>query len=800
MSYHRLNIIIYMFCLIIIPVFSSCNFIYYKTIPEDVLSDEADPEPIYNITLNDDYQNFISFMFMGNRSESFGTFFNKFYTAEEDFDEAIKEYTASTIATYNRNLDSLNITPPITQTTKDKLTKVIERCSKVIQFNKSTRFIDDAVLLIGKSYFYMADYIPAERKFSEFLSKLNRSEHTEEALLYLGKIKIRLNKREEGTKILRDLMNTSRNNDIKSEASEALGIAELSQKNYKEAVNFFIQSIELTKDKEKKAVKQYLLAKIYTIYKPELAYLEYQNAMNNTSDFDLEFYSRLNYAKGLNLINRYGEAYTLLLDCRSDYREYPEFKQLADLEIANTLYLQKKYDDAINKYFMVIIDYPSTKVAADSYYYLARHYEQTENNYLKALVNYKKVNETFTGSDYSRISAFKSEALNSYFDLLAKINDTEKLVIPTFNKDLEDLKIKLDIEKGKDTKYKEEKGGDIKGKEGGGQGSGYSAKDTTDMSSEPDSLNLDNFNPEDIIQSKEKEKLPVLTDSVPALTLDTIPPGPVINEDSLKTAREDSIKFAKENEKFDSYFAIVELFLYELNRPDSAKFYLEELLNLTNDEKLLAKANYTLGNVYKNMNNQTKANELFNEVIEKYPNTIYANESRKTLGLPAFEITSDSLEVKFNQVSRLIYEKNYPEALDILYEINSEKLNSTLEPKVIYTIGWIFQNYYANKDSTLHYYNLIIKNYPTSDYTRRVLPITTYYAELEKEQKKDSITASPDSLKIQDELISQDSLTAADTTKIFPVENNIKPEQEENIPSENQQENENPEIKKPEED
>jgi len=135
---------------------ASCNYTTHRTLSKTTVSDTSStegPEPDYSVTLNDDYQDFVSFMFMGNRSESFGTFFNKFFTANEDYDEALKEYKLTAIATYNRRLDSLNITPPVSQSTKDKLTKVIEGCSKVIQFNKSTKYLDDAVLLIGKSYF-----------------------------------------------------------------------------------------------------------------------------------------------------------------------------------------------------------------------------------------------------------------------------------------------------------------------------------------------------------------------------------------------------------------------------------------------------------------------------------------------------------------------------------------------------------------------------------------------------------------------------------------------------------------------
>jgi tetratricopeptide (TPR) repeat protein len=223
----------------------------------------------------------------------------------------MKDYKASTIATYNRRLDSLNIIPAISLTAKEKLTKVIERCSKIIQFNKNTRFIDDAVLLIGKSYYFMGDFLQAERKFNEFLSKLTKSKLYDEALLFQGRTKIKLGENEEGVKILKNLLDNTKDINIKSEAAFDLGINALTKNDYKTSVEYIRNSIKYTDDKEKMAEKQYILAKILTLYNPSKAYKEYFKVIDNTSDFDLTYYAKLNYAKSLNQVQKYTEAYLI---------------------------------------------------------------------------------------------------------------------------------------------------------------------------------------------------------------------------------------------------------------------------------------------------------------------------------------------------------------------------------------------------------------------------------------------------------------------------------------------------------
>ena len=85
-----------------------CNYATHRTISKDN-TDQEDPEPQYEISLEDDYQDFTSYIFMGNRVENFSTFFNVYYTADDEFTQALEEYRTNTLAAYNRKLDSLNI-------------------------------------------------------------------------------------------------------------------------------------------------------------------------------------------------------------------------------------------------------------------------------------------------------------------------------------------------------------------------------------------------------------------------------------------------------------------------------------------------------------------------------------------------------------------------------------------------------------------------------------------------------------------------------------------------------------------
>ncbi|MCE1164318.1 MAG: tetratricopeptide repeat protein, partial [Bacteroidetes bacterium] len=656
---------------------SSCDYVTHRTVSQEY-SGTDEPDPDYNISLDYNYQDFTNFIFLGNRSEAFGTYFNKYFSAVEDYEDALKEYRTSTISAYNRRLDSLNITPPVQQSTKDKFTKVIERCSKIIQYNKNTKYFDQAVLLVGLSYFYSAEYLQAERKFDEFLSRLYKSEYMPEALLYLGKTKFKLGKNAEAETILKNLLNNTDKNDIKSEIYQELAIYNLTRKNVQLAVDDFNSSIELTKDKEIKAERQFILAKIYSLYDIGKSADEYALAYKNTSNFDLEFYSRLNEAKVLAQQKKFNESMEILNKLNKKYIEYPEFKQLVELEIANRDYYTGEYKNARQDYFEIISKYPGGKAAAESYYKLGEYYENIKKDYLKALISYKKACETSSALDYFDLSKKKTDILDQYFTLRAVISDTTKIVIPAEEPDLDKYKKDYEDRHNRGLKHENEpnKGG-LEQPKGGGM---REVLRTVDSLGDGTSVNG--------IKTEGRDSIPVKKDSV-TVKKDSIVVN-IQNQDTSKTppVNLDSIKSVKDNIKMNAYFQLAEIFYYDLKQADSSIFYLNTIINNYNNPAWLSKATFYLATIYKSLGDSVKAAGYFNKVVKDFPNSVYANESRINLGMPQVEQTFDAADSLISQASRMYESGRKDEMIPLLREAITRYPDSPLLPKALYSLGW----------------------------------------------------------------------------------------------------------------
>jgi len=667
------------------------------------------PDPDYNTTLNEDYEYFVEYMFMGNRSENFGTYFNKFFSAEEAYEEAMKELESAFISSYNPKLDSLDQIPPVSSGIKEKFNKVIELGSKILQYNKDTRYFDDAVLLIGKSYYNMQEYLQAERKFEEFLSKLTASSLYDEAILLLARTKIKLRKKQDGETILRNLLAKTENNEIKSSIYEELAILSLTKKDFTAAIEQFTKSIDFTSDKDNKARKLFILGKIYSLIDISKAAGIYERVIDNTSNFDLEFYAKLNKAIITYKTGKYDIALEELEKMSRKYRDYPELKQNADFEIANIYFIKRKFDKALEKYYDVIIDYPGTKVAADSYYYLGSYYEKEKGDYFNAAINYKKSSETFPSSELAAEGLKKFNNFDKYFTLKAELSDTTKADFPTENPELEKYrKIREAKKPGSERKEQEF---NFPGKEKGSGGfRNFIAFDTTENKGESG-------------EPIQEINLPKDTSLKAGLRKDTVIDWEQRARDSLLAIEraEDSIRTAKIDKRFLLFFELAELFYFNMQINDSAKYYLNYIIENDISDLRKARATFMLALIYKADNMSEKEESLYRQIIEKYPATDVANECRRILGLELIDIKEDKTEIAYNNAMSELTKNNPERATELLKEIFALNPDNEKLPKIYYALGWIYENNLNKLDSSVKYYKLLKEKFPSSVYAISVI-------------------------------------------------------------------------------
>lgn len=646
-------------------LFQSCQTFRYKTFDPELNKDIEDPEPDYNVTLDPSFQDFTSYMFIGNRVENFSTYFNTYYNATENFNGAYDDYVTRVLSTYGDKLDSIMDKPALSQEAIDKFNQSIEKASKIIQYHKSSVFMDKSVLLVGKAYYYLGDYLKAERKFSEFLSKLSTSTIVEEAVLFMAKTQMRLDNFKPALEKLDELIVKSKDRDILSGAYQSKAEYYLYIKDYDNAINNFRKAIEYSTDNEFKAQMQFLVATVTERTNPLKAAGEYDRVLDYGVSFDLEYLARYNNVKNLIANSNSANSLVIVEDMEIKYKDNPQY--LGDISYMRGLYFEQKKDmkSALEQYYYVMQTYPSTKPASDASYRVALWEESVNKDYLNAYRYYRYSTEQSTAGSFYKSAYDKSKVYKRYYELKSTI--TGSLINTDYDSTFKVRTTLITPEKLQDMKEGPSK--DF-GKPGGNYGSGF-----------------------------------IFADSV-------------INESKIQ----DSLK-SREKEVAQAKYELAELFLYDLNGPDSCEYYLKDAFDNSSDYEFRAKVLFALANLYRTQDNGTAAAEVLNRILQEFPSSAVVNSSKRLLNIPVDEaVAPDPADSLYWISQEKFLGRDYEAALNGFKTIIGSFNESKYFPRSLYASGWIYENIYMKPDSAYLYYTLLASKAPGSEFISVISP------------------------------------------------------------------------------
>lgn len=182
-----------------------------------------------------------------------------------------------------------------------KATKTIQKHSMFFNNQEYNRWIDDAYMLIGKSYFYKQDYPMARRTFEFVIKTYNNNPVKYEAMLWQSLANMELgdfNRAEPMLDMVQNMIRLGKAPE-KDELMLALCYANfyILQKNYAPAIEFLDRAIEIGPQRTMKTRCLFILGQIhqYTGQFDE-ASKYYQMVIKRNASFEMEFNSKINMA------------------------------------------------------------------------------------------------------------------------------------------------------------------------------------------------------------------------------------------------------------------------------------------------------------------------------------------------------------------------------------------------------------------------------------------------------------------------------------------------------------------------
>jgi TolA-binding protein len=645
--------------------------------------------------------------FFSQRYENSVAYFNTYYNATRLFDEAVRE-----IETTEKNQQSKGLPPQkeISPTARQKLTSVIEKCSKLLQYYPTSKWVDDALMLIGESYYYMGEYLKAERKFAELIAQFPDSKRYLEARLWLGESFRKGNDEDRAIRELTAVADSAlvaSEHEIAAKALLQVGEIETGREDYDAAIKAYQTLIDRADYDELKSAAQFRLAHLEEITGD---YGKAAEAYRKVERYDPDTYTRyqsqLFYAVNKKKMKDYDEAQRVLFDLLGDRSNFEYFPQIK-LEIANLYNEKGDLESAVEAYTSVDTTYRRTDAAAKAYYQLGLLYQNQFHDLVAADTNFMKARTEFAASEITPLATKHADDLTKYRVDRKMISDLDSLIF------LEHRKIEL--------------GGD------------------TLSSAQSDSLADTTKTKADSLWRLHAE----LSDSLADTTKTKVHKAWQLHTELWdSTGGSVPMRTLKSRLATQAYDLAV-LFFLDLSEPDSAMYWCEKTIGLSVDSELSARALYTLAEIQRTSRTdyQASVDSLYNKILSDFPNTKYADQVRRIQGIQVKKSAAvDSAEVAYGRAEELIEEKKSTKAIGELREIIREYPSSPFSAKSQYAIGWIYENMEDLPDSAWHNYQYLKDHYPTSVYANAVLPKLAERQQWEAQAKARQDTISADSL------------------------------------------------------
>ncbi|MEK7669973.1 MAG: tetratricopeptide repeat protein, partial [Bacteroidota bacterium] len=112
--------------------------------------------------------------------------------------------------------------------------------------------------------------------------------------------------------------------------------------------------------------------------------------------------------------------------------------------------------------------------------------------------------------------------------------------------------------------------------------------------------------------------------------------------------------------------------------------------------------------------------DYYLKIIQQFPRSKFADQSREIVGLPKQEQQTDVAEQLFVEAERDIERERYENALSALSSIAARFPGSPFAAKSEYTIGWIYEHRLSKPDSALAHFTKLMEQHGSSKYAAAI--------------------------------------------------------------------------------
>ncbi len=687
--------------------------------------------------------------FLGRRFDNFTAYYNTFYNAKKNYKDGLNAIERSSNADINRNIYLSIFITPDRVTNQQNFDEAIRKSADVLRENPNSKWVDDALLLIGQSYFYLQNFVGAEQKFQEVIDLGGALE--DEARFWLARTLIASN----GFSRAGDHIELSLNREGLSRDWEPhlrMLQAELyvKQEAWGEAASALELSLPRMGNRQLAARAQFLLGQLYeTLDQYGNASQAFTKVSRYKPDYPLEYAAQLSRVR---VEGMHGDQQLALRLLRSMERDDKNFDNRAEMIYMRGRILQalSRADEAYDVYDSLLFTDDRTlnagAIRGHIHYALGELYRDAYNDYSfaaahfdtskTALTTVLRAGRTGTAAQqlqYAPEAITDSERQAEVFGSFAKVYDNiarldsllwlgnmEQEAFDEFILDLRRKRAEEMVAEQREIARRQAEQGfqnitttgtrnekvipGIYGNQGGGNDGFLFHKSRAQVQESRiafislwgDRPHMPNWRRLEAIQNA--STITAEGDSVQAVSNEQI--ASILDENMLPEV--DYSDVPRTPERIGEVEGDLALVRYELanvlflsmERPDSAAAWYRMVIDEANHMPVAQRAYYALAEVNRALGDRDSASRLYNEVVANYPDSDFANQARERLGLPPVIVQDTDSLVQAEEAYARAYDrwknKRYEEAVSDMVMLASNYPVPDVASKALLATGSIY--------------------------------------------------------------------------------------------------------------
>jgi tetratricopeptide (TPR) repeat protein len=362
-------------------------------------------------------------------------YFNTYYNANKLYTDALDEIEKNPATQNDSNYFAR---PVIPKSAADKLEKVIEKCSKLIQFYPKSTWVDNALFMIGNSYLLSGESESALRKFAELTQNFPESGFRYDARFLSAEADYHMKKEDAALSLIKELVpevTAEGKNDVLLKAVMLEAQISFDRMDYRQATESYERAVGIGGERKLRAFAQYQLGLCYErLGDVPKAAEAYGKVREYHPDFAMELRARLKEGMMLSMSGKQDKALDALENLKAEPLK-PEQRALVELEIANTTWRMGDTARASRLYEYIDTTYRRTEASAKSYYQQAVIRETKYSDFGGARIFYDKAKGEYAGADISPRAQQKAQALTDYFTHVGELIRYDSLLSVALEED-----------------------------------------------------------------------------------------------------------------------------------------------------------------------------------------------------------------------------------------------------------------------------------------------------------------------------------------------------------------------------